>query len=135
MGRILLFTLLAALAGGLLAVSGTAGSTEVGVPAPAAFRLGDGSAGCAFDGERLACRGASSEAAAVLERDGRSRPEDVDVTWDASTPVLRKTERWFNGTFSCAVEGRNVVCSNAAGGALSAGAGWVGGAPPAAAEP
>ena len=59
MGRVVLFVLLAVLAG-LLAVSGTARTLGAdGMPAPAAFKLADGSAGCLFDGERIACRTAS----------------------------------------------------------------------------
>ena len=51
MGRGLLIALLAAVVLGTLAVSGSARTgTAGGTPAPAAFRLSDGSAGCAFDG-------------------------------------------------------------------------------------
>jgi hypothetical protein len=112
MGRVVRFTMVGLLAGGLLAVSGTARTTGAGgVPAPAAFRLGDGSAGCAFDGERLACRSASMTSAAVLDDEGGSPTDDVDVVWTSTTPVLRQTESWWHAGFSCAVDGGAIVCS------------------------
>jgi hypothetical protein len=116
MGRVVRFTMLGLLAGGLLAVSGTARTTGAGgVPAPAAFRLSDGSAGCAFDGERLACRAASFPTAVALGLEGRSEPTDADVTWDGATPVLRRTESWWHGGFSCRVVDSDLVCSSGSG--------------------
>ena len=62
MGRGLLIALLAAVVLGTLAVSGGARTAGLGgTPAPAAFRLSDGSAGCAFDGSRLACATAAGQ--------------------------------------------------------------------------
>jgi hypothetical protein len=112
MGRVVRFTMVGLLAGGLLAVSGTARTTGAGgVPAPAAFRLGDGSAGCGFDGERLACRSASMTSAVVLDGGGSSPTDDVDVVWTSTTPVLRQTESWWHAGFSCAVDDGAIVCS------------------------
>ena len=128
MGRGVLFTLLGFAVGGLLAVSGTARTTGPdGAPAPAAFRLADGSAGCAFDGERIACRSATAPTAVELERDGSSRPADADVTWDQATPVLRQTESWWHGGFSCRVLDSDLVCASATG-SISVAPGGVGGA-------
>lgn len=114
MGRIAVFTLLAALAGALLAVSGGARPGTAGEPAPAAFRLLDGSAGCAFDGTRVACSSRAGRTA-VLEADGTSHPSDESVTWDASTPVLRQTESWWHGGFSCRVAEDAIVCDHGNG--------------------
>jgi hypothetical protein len=113
--------------GGLLAVGATARGTESGVPAPASFRLGNGSAGCAFDAGRLACRGAASAPAVVLDAEGRTRASRERVTWDASTPVLRQTERWFNGVFSCSADATTIVCSTIDGGMLAVGTRSAGG--------
>src|SRR5215207_6529102 len=88
---------------GLGAVTGTAGTGERGgaPAAPAAFRLADGSAACTYlaSGD-LACRGARTDAAAVLEADGDSRLDDVDVGWDDETPVLLPAESWWHGNVS-----------------------------------
>jgi len=127
MGRIMFLTLLAALAGGLLAVSSAARTSDAsGSPAPAAFRLLDGSAGCAFDGSRLACSSRTG-ATAVLEEDGSSRPSDDAVRWDAATPVLRSTESWWHGGFSCRVAGFEIVCERETG-SIAVGGRSVGGA-------
>ena len=130
MGRIFLTTLLAAVVGGALAVAGTAGGTSSGTPAPAAFRLADGSVGCAFDGARLACRSRGGSTAVVLESSGSSQAEDVEVSWDDSTRVLLAAESWWHGGFNCHVAYSDVVCESgpgsiavgpaAAGGASSA---------------
>ena len=128
MGRVVRFTMLGLLAGGLLAVSGTARTTGVGgVPAPAAFRLSDGSAGCAFDGGRLACRAASFPTAVALDSEGRSEPTDAEVAWDETTPVLRLSESWWHGDFSCQVVDIDLVCA-AESGSISVAATGVGGA-------
>jgi hypothetical protein len=105
--------------GGLLAVGATARSTTSGVPAPAAFRLADGSAGCAFDGRKLTCSGATSSPSVVLDDGGRTRAARGRVDWNASTPVLRWTEGWFNGVFSCRVADRTIVCTTTDGGLLA----------------
>jgi len=102
--------------GGLVAVGATARDTAGGVPAPSTFRLGDGSAGCAFDGTKLACRSASSASAVVLDADGRTRAARERVAWDTSTPVLRRSESWFNGVFTCSVHDTTIVCSTVDGG-------------------
>jgi hypothetical protein len=128
MGRVLRLTMLGLLVGGLLAVSGTARTTGVGgTPAPAAFRLADGSAGCAFDGERLACRSAASPTAVVLEADGSSQPTDTAVAWDEDTPVLWQTESWWHGGFSCRVVDAVLVCASGRG-SISVAPDGVGGA-------
>jgi hypothetical protein len=121
MGRGLGTTLVALATGGLLAVGATARGTSDGVPAPSSFRLGDGSAGCVFDGTRLACRGASNSSTVVLDSEGRTRASRQRVDWDPSTPVLRWTESWFSGVFSCRVDVRTIVCSTADGGLLAVG--------------
>jgi hypothetical protein len=126
MGRIMLLTLLAALAGGLLAVSGAAMTSSAGEPAPAAFRLADGSAGCVFDGSQLACSSRTG-ATVVLDEDGSSRPADESVDWDASTPVLRRAESWWHGGFGCRVDDDDIVCERD-NGSIDVSAGGVGGA-------
>jgi hypothetical protein len=127
MGRGLLIVLFAALAVGVLAVSGAARTPGggAGTPAPAAFRLSDGSAGCAFDGSRLACA-TDGGRGVVLEADGSSHPAPRAVTWNETTPVLQRAESWWHGRFSCRVEGR-LVCERGSG-SISVGAGGVGGA-------
>jgi hypothetical protein len=127
MGRGLLIALLAAVVLGTLAVSSGAGTASGlgGTPAPAAFRLSDGSAGCAFDGSRLACATVGGRGV-VLEADGDSHPAPKAVTWNEATPVLQRTESWWHGGFSCRVEG-GVVCERGSG-SISLGAGGVGGA-------
>ena len=127
MGRIVLLTLLAAALGGGLAVAATAGGTGRGTPAPAAFRLADGSAACAFDGERMACRARGLRSAIVLEHDGSSEADDADVSWSAATPVLREAESWWHGGFSCRVEDAQIACDRGAG-SISVGAERGGGA-------
>jgi hypothetical protein len=108
-------------------VSGVAGTHAGGAPAPAAFRLADGSAGCRLlDPGTLACRAAGSDAAAVLAADGSSRPEDVDVGWDDGTPVLLAAESWWHGAFSCRVRAAVVTCA-AADGAITVERGALGG--------
>jgi hypothetical protein len=126
MGRGLLIALFAAVLLGALAVSGTARTLRGGTPAPAAFRLSDGSAGCAFDGARLACATTSPRSGVVLEADESSRPTSAAVVWDDSTPVLRRTESWWHGGFSCRVEVR-LVCEHG-NGSISVGDDGVGGA-------
>jgi hypothetical protein len=128
MGRGLLIALLAALAVGVLAVAGaarTAGAKR-GVPAPAAFRLSDGSAGCAFDGSRLACATATRRMGVVLEADGSSHLAPRAVTWDETTPVLRRAQSWWHAGFSCRVDG-GLLCERGSG-SISLGAGGIGGA-------
>ena len=126
MGRGLLIALLAAVVLGTLAVSSGARTPGLGgMPAPAAFRLSDGSAGCAFDGSRLACATAEGRGV-VLEADGSSHPAPKAVTWNEATPVLHRTDSWWHGGFSCRVEG-GVVCERGSG-SISVGAGGVGGA-------
>jgi hypothetical protein len=127
MRRGLLIGFVAVLALGTLAVSGAARAPSVNrAPAPAAFRLSDGSAGCAFDGTRLACATASLRTGVVLEADGSSRPAANPVVWDETTPVLGRAESWRHGGFSCRVEAR-LVCERGSG-SISVGAGGVGGA-------
>jgi hypothetical protein len=125
MGRGLLIALLAAVVLGTLAVSGNARTDAAGTPAPAAFRLSDGSAGCAFDGSRLACA-TDAGRGVVLEADGGSHPATSAVTWDEATPVLQRTESWWHGGFSCRVE-VGIVCERG-NGSISVGAEGVGGA-------
>jgi hypothetical protein len=129
MRRGLLIALFAAVVLGTLAVSGAArtpGGDRTPTPAPAAFRLEDGSAGCAFDGTRLACATASLRTGVVLEADGSSRPAANPVVWDETTPVLKRAESWWHGDFSCRVEAR-LLCERGSG-SISVGAGGVGGA-------
>jgi hypothetical protein len=135
MGRGFGVTLIALTIGGLVAVGATARGVNDGVPAPSSFRLGDGSAGCVFDGTRLACRGASTSSAVVLDAQGRTRASRQRVDWDASTPVLRWTESWFNGVFSCRVAVTTIVCSTADGGLLAVGGARIAGGHGAAALP
>jgi hypothetical protein len=113
--------LLVAVLGGLLAVSGTAHTRDGGVPAEAAFRLADGSAGCAYADGRLACRTNGMRRASVLAVDGSTSAGDVPVSWSSETTVLRPTESWWHGGFMCgAAEGR-LVCTTLDGGMLAVG--------------
>jgi hypothetical protein len=98
MGRGLLVVLLAAVVGGALAVSGTARTTGGGTPERATFRLADGSAGCTYDRGELACGS-----------------RDTGGAWVDSTTVLRPTESWWHGGFSCRVQSRLLVCTRADG--------------------
>ena len=91
-------TLIAAALGGLLAVAATARGTGAGTPAPAAFKLADGSAGCAFD------------------------------RWDSSTSVLHRAERWFHGAFACGVDDGDTIRCSASHGSLSVARAGVGAA-------
>jgi hypothetical protein len=126
MGRGLLIALLAAVVLGVLAVSSGAGTAGLGgMPAPAAFRLSDGSAGCAFDGSRLACATAAGRGV-VLEADGSSHPAPKAVTWNEATPVLHRTDSWWHGGYSCRVSG-GIVCTQG-NGSISVRAGGYGGA-------
>ena len=117
-----------AVATGLAAVSGVAGTSDAGGdPAPAAFRLEDGSAGCRLvDAHTLACRAAGNDAAAVLAADGSSRAGDVGVPWDDGTPVLLEAESWWHGSFSCRVRAAAVTCA-AGDGAITVARGALGG--------
>lgn len=103
--------LLVALLGGLLAVSGTAHTRDGGVPAEAAFRLRDGSAGCAYADGRLACRTTGMRRASVLAVDGSTSVGDVPVSWSSETTVLRPTESWWHGGFMCRVAERRLLCT------------------------
>ena len=127
MGRVVLFVLLAVLAG-LLAVSGTARTLGAdGTPAPAAFQLADGSAGCVYDGERIACKTASMTSAVVLEPDGSSAVEAVEVDWNDATPVLRSTESWWHDGYSCRIADAELLCERGSG-TIAVGRGGVGAA-------
>ena len=111
-------------------MAGTAGPVSAGAPASAAFRLPDGSAGCAFDGEKLACRALRDTTAVVMDASGQTEADRVAVEWSNATTVLRSSERWWHGGFSCGVEEREIVCSTLSGGLLVAGATRIAGAVP-----
>jgi hypothetical protein len=118
-----LFAIASALAG-LAAVSSSAlPSGRFGDPAPASFRLPDGSAGCRFfaSGE-IACRAAGTASSIVLEPDGNSLIAHRDVAWSADTPVLDRGESWWNGSVSCRVARRTIACATIAGGTVEVGA-------------
>ena len=124
----------ALLVGGLLAVAGTAGTGALGgTPAPAAFRLADSSVGCNYLASgSIACRAQGESSALVLDSDGDSRVADVPVYWDDSTPVLKSSASWWNGSFSCRVEEGRAVCATEAGGTIAVGSDAYGAlAPPA----
>jgi hypothetical protein len=119
---------------GLLAVTGLAGTAASGGdPAPAAFRLADGSAGCNFlESGEIACRAAESPSALVLTGDGDVRAADVPVSWGDETPVLQAAESWWHGDFSCSVEEGRLECASASGGVIAVGHdGEAGAIPPA----
>ena len=100
---------------GLVAVTGSARATHGGVPAPAAFRLADGSVACAvLDAGALACRGASVAQAVVLEADGETRAARLDVP-AADAPVLAAGEGWWHGDTTCRADGAAIRCSNGRG--------------------
>jgi|SRR5215210_6671723 len=117
-GRIFLAFLGVVAIGGLLAVGATARGTSAGSPAPAAFRLADGSAGCAFDGTTISCRGRST-GTVVMDAEGRTHASSDEVEWNASTPVLLRTESWWNGPFGCRVDDATIVCTTVDGGMLA----------------
>ena len=106
---------------GAAAVAGVAGTAASdGAPAPAAFRLPDGSAGCVFDRSgSIACRRAGAATALVLEPDGTVRAGGRDVAWTAATPVLLPGESWWYGGVSCVAGGGTVVCSTRGGDSLA----------------
>jgi hypothetical protein len=120
---------------GLLAVTGVAGTgASAGDPAPATFRLADGSAGCSFlDSGEIACRAAESPSAVVLASDGNVRADDeVAVSWNEQTPVLQAAESWWHGDFSCSVADGRLGCATASGGVIEVGPdGEAGASPPA----
>jgi hypothetical protein len=117
-GRFAAVLVALAAGGGLASVSGSAGTPGSDAePAPAAFRLADGSVGCAFLASgAIACRGADAESAVLLEPDGDSGPSDVEVAWDESTPVLLAAQSWWHGRISCRVRDDAVVCTAGDGG-------------------
>jgi len=125
------FTVLAiavAVTGVAAVLTGFAGAGgRAAEPAPASFRLEDGSAACALlESGALACRARGGEAAVVLEPDGSSHPADVDVGWDESTPVLLAAESWWDGDVRCRMAAGALACSRA-GGSIFVDAGGVGG--------
>jgi hypothetical protein len=95
MGRGLLVAVLVAVVGGALAVSGTARTTGGGTPERASFRLVGGSAGCTYDAGRLACG-----------------TRETGGDWVDARTVLRPTESWWHGAFSCRVVAHRPVCSS-----------------------
>jgi hypothetical protein len=118
---------------GLAAVSSAAlPSGRVGDPAPASFRLPDGTAGCRFyaSGE-IACRAAGTASSLVLEPDGNSLITHRDVVWDADTPIVRANESWWNGSVSCRVFRTTIACSTTAGGTIQVGTNRLAATPPA----
>jgi hypothetical protein len=126
------WTVAAALAlgtGGVLAVSGVAGTGEPGgTPAAAAFRLADGSAACNYADGTLVCRADGMEGAVVLEPDGSQHGAEAStVAWDQSTPVLLPSESWWNGDVACRAGERELSCT-AADGELHLAAAGAGGA-------
>ena len=120
---------LALATGGVLAVSGVAGTGEPGgTPAAAAFRLADDSAACNYADGALVCRADGMAGAVVLEPDGSQRTADAStVAWDHSTPVLLPGESWWNGDVACRADARELTCT-AADGELHVAAGGAGGA-------
>lgn len=94
MGRGLLVVLLAAVLGGALAVSGTARTTGGGTPGRASFRLADGSAGCTFDAGELVCG-----------------TRETGGSWVDATTVLRPTQSWWHGGFTCRVVTERLDCT------------------------
>jgi hypothetical protein len=128
-GRSALAGLAAVAAGGVLAVSGVAGTgAPGGKPADAEFRLADGSAACNYADGAIVCRADGVDAATVLEADGSTHDADASaVAWDDSTPVLLPGESWWNGDVSCVAGEREVTCT-AADGELSLGSDAAGGA-------
>jgi hypothetical protein len=118
----------ASAATGLVAMSGFAGTGGAGgEPAPAGFRLADGSAGCRLlSADELACRAAGADTGVVLHASGASSPERVDAALDPAAPVLLPAQSWWNGPFSCRTRAGEVVCS-AGGGAIAVAPGGLGG--------
>jgi hypothetical protein len=122
----------ASVVAGLAAVSSAAlPAGRFGEPAPASFRLADGSAGCRFfaSGE-IACRAAGTASSLVLEPDGNSLIAHRDVAWTVDTPVLGESESWWNGSVSCRVAHGVIACSTIAGGTVEVGATRIAATPP-----
>ena len=121
-------TFLVASAGGLLAVTAMATTgVPAGEPAPAGFRLADGSAGCFLaEDDELACRTAGLDASVVLARDGSSRVSRTPVEWNRDTPLLGAAELWWHAGFVCRVRHGRVHCA-AGGGSIAAGHAHIGG--------
>jgi hypothetical protein len=103
--------------GGVLAVSGLAGTGRPGgAPAAAAFRLADGSVACNYAGGRVVCRADGADAVVVLEAGGSSHEDDGRaVYWDDSTPVLLPGESWWHGDFSCRASENEIMCASGSG--------------------
>jgi len=106
---------------GLAAVTGFAGTGGAGrEPAPASFRLEDGSVGCRLvSADELVCRADGAETAVMLDASGSSSTSDVEVDWDETTPVLLPAQSWWNGPFACGVEGGAVTCTAGDGAATA----------------
>lgn len=125
------FTVLAvavAAAGTVFVLTGFAGADGgSATPIPASFRLEDGSAACALlaSGE-VVCRARGGEAAVVLERDGSSRPSELELHWDDSTPVLLAAESWWAGDVRCRLVADALSCARD-GGAIFVDSGGIGG--------
>ena len=126
--RLTALAIAVAVASVVAVLTGFAGAEAAGgEPAPASFRVEDGSAACGFlESGALACRARGGEAAVVLEPDGSSHPADLDVRWDASTPVLLAAQSWWSGDVRCRPAAGALSCSRA-GGAIFVDAGGIGG--------
>jgi hypothetical protein len=108
---------LALAVGGVLAVTGLAGTgASGGDPAPAAFRLPDGSVACNYEDGTVACRADSAPSVLVLEPDGSSHDDEGrHIAWDSSTPVLLPGESWWHGDVSCRASVHEIVCATGTG--------------------
>jgi hypothetical protein len=90
---------------------------------PSGFRLPDASAACRMhhsgrEDATLVCRSLSVRTGVEISGRGSPRSATEPIWWDASTPVL---ERWHSKGVSCAVQGGQIACVNAAGNSISAG--------------
>jgi hypothetical protein len=99
---LLIAVVAAALAAGLIARAGSAGST-------AAFRTPDAGAACKAAGPSLVCSSLGSPGSVELRRKAGAQVVDRLPWWDASTPVLHS---WHHGTISCRLAGSAILCRN-----------------------
>lgn len=99
---LLIAVLAAAIAAGLIAHAGAAGSTT-------AFRTPDAGAACQIAGPSLVCSSLGSPGSVELRGKAGARVVERLPWWDASTTVL---DTWHRGTISCHLAGSAILCRN-----------------------
>jgi hypothetical protein len=126
--RFTVLAVAAAAASAVAVLTGFAGAEgPADRPVQASFRLEDGSAACALlENRDVACRARGGDAAVVLEPDGSSRPSEIELYWDDSTPVLLAAESWWDGDVRCRLAAGALSCTRG-GGAIFVDTGGIGG--------